>query len=63
MADERVYTYVSGKALKGLQRLVPNRDVYIKESPSARGYTVVTRDSKSGRFEGSKASRPARARG
>ena len=51
MADERIYTYVSGKALKGLQRLVPNRDVYMKESASGRGYTVVTRDAKTGRFE------------
>ena len=51
MADERVYTYVSGKAVKGLQRLTPNREVYVRESPSARGYTVVTRDAKSGRFE------------
>lgn len=46
MADkrERVYTYVSGKAVKGLQRLAPHRELYVKESPSARGYTVITKD-------------------
>jgi hypothetical protein len=42
MADKRVYTFVSGKAVKGLQRLVRNRDVYVSATPSDRGYTVLT---------------------
>lgn len=42
MADKRVYTSVSGKAVKGLQRLVREREVYVSMAPSERGYTVVT---------------------
>ena len=42
MADKRVYTSVSGKAVKGLQRLVRGREVYVSMAPSDRGYTVVT---------------------
>jgi hypothetical protein len=61
MADERVYTYVSGKALRGLQRLVPSREVYFKESASAKGYTVVTRDVKTGKFDRSSMGRASRA--
>jgi hypothetical protein len=49
MAEKRIYTAVSGKAVQGLQRLVSGRDIYV--SPSSNGYTVVTRDSKTGRFE------------
>lgn len=49
MADERIYTHMSGKAVKGLTRLVRNRDVYVK--PSAHGYTVVTKSGKNGRNE------------
>lgn len=40
MTDKRIYTHVSGKAVKGLQRLVRNREVYVK--PTADGYTVIT---------------------
>lgn len=42
MAEKRVYTFVSGKAVKGLQRIARNRDVYVSTSPSDRGYTVIT---------------------
>lgn len=40
MTDRRIYTHVSGKAVKGLQRLVKNREVFVK--PTADGYTVIT---------------------
>jgi hypothetical protein len=49
MAEKRIYTAVSGKAVQGLQRLVSGRDIYV--SPAPNGYTVITRDSKNGRFE------------
>lgn len=43
MAEKRVYTAVSGKAVKGLQRLVRNRELYVSAVPSDRGYTVITK--------------------
>lgn len=40
MTDKRVYTHMSGLAVRGLQRLAKDREVFIK--PTADGYTVVT---------------------
>ena len=46
--DEKVYTNMSGLAVKGLQRLARDRDIFVRESTSERGgYTVIT---KSGRI-------------
>jgi hypothetical protein len=49
--DERVYTNMSGLAVRGLQRLARDRDIFVRESPKDRGgYTVITtgRSSKKG---------------
>ena len=43
MGETRVYTHVSGKALRGMQRLFVNRDIYISPNVSADGYTVLTK--------------------
>ncbi|WP_296719662.1 hypothetical protein [Erythrobacter sp.] len=40
MTDKRIYTHVSGKAVLGLQRLVRDREIFVK--PTDDGYTVVT---------------------
>lgn len=43
-SDERVYTRMSGMAVKGLQRIVRDRSIYVRESATERGgYTVVTK--------------------
>jgi hypothetical protein len=44
LVEKRVYTGVSAKAVKGLKRLVPERDIYVATSPAGNGYTVVTID-------------------
>lgn len=46
MDESRVYTHVSGKALKGMQRLFVDRDIYISTNVSSDGYTVVTKPKK-----------------
>ena len=38
----RIYTHVSGKALKGMQQLFRDRDIYISSAISSDGYTVMT---------------------
>jgi len=44
MENERVYTRMSGQAVKGLQRIVRDRKIYVRESASERGgYTVITK--------------------
>lgn len=40
MTDKRIYTHVSEKAVKGLQRIARNREVFVQ--PTADGYNVVT---------------------
>jgi hypothetical protein len=46
-SDERVYTKMSGMAVKGLQRIARDRVIYVRESSSEHGgYTVVTKGSK-----------------
>lgn len=40
MTDKRVYTHVSRKAVRGLQRIVRGREVFVK--PTEDGYTVIT---------------------
>ena len=40
--DTRLYTHVSGKALKGMQKLFRDRDIYISANVSPDGYTVLT---------------------
>ena len=40
MTDKRIYTHVSEKAVKGLQRIARDREVFVQ--PTADGYTVVT---------------------
>jgi hypothetical protein len=40
--NTRIYTHVSGKALKGMQQLFRDRDIYISANVSADGYTVLT---------------------
>lgn len=44
MGEKRVYTGVSAKAVKGLKRLSPEREIYVAASPGGKGYTVVTKD-------------------
>jgi hypothetical protein len=44
MTDERVYTRMSGLAVKGLQRLVRDREIYVRDEGSA-GFTVITKGS------------------
>jgi hypothetical protein len=43
MTDERVYTRMSGLAVKGLQRLVPDREIYVRDEASG-GFTVITKN-------------------
>ena len=59
MANKRLYTAVSGKAVIGLKRLVPDREVYVSTTPSERGYTVVTKSAEVGRIRDSSARLPA----
>lgn len=40
--NTRIYTHVSGKALKGMQQLFRDREIYISANTSADGYTVMT---------------------
>ena len=45
MADkhkQRIYTHVSGKALKGLKRLEPAGEMRVLASPSSGDFTVIT---------------------
>lgn len=42
MADERVYTRLSGLAVKGLLRIVRDRKVYVRDD--REGFTVITKD-------------------
>ena len=42
MTDERVYTRMSGLAVKGLQRLVRDRQIYVRDEVSG-GFTVITK--------------------
>jgi hypothetical protein len=42
MSDERVYTRMSGQAVKGLQRLIRDREIYVRDEASG-GFTVVTK--------------------
>lgn len=44
MAERRVYTGVSAKAVKGLKRLSPEREIYVSTAPGGKGYTVITKD-------------------
>lgn len=46
MTDERVYTRMSGQAVKGLQRLVRGREIYVRDEVSG-GFTVITKSSRS----------------
>lgn len=46
--DERVYTNVSGLAVKGLQRLARDRDIFVRESERG-GYTVITKSGRIGK--------------
>ena len=48
MDDTRVYTHVSGKALKGMQQLFKDREIYISANVTAQGYTVMTAPKKGG---------------
>lgn len=42
MTNERVYTRMSGQAVKGLQRLVRDREIYVRDEISG-GFTVITK--------------------
>jgi hypothetical protein len=42
MEGERVYTRMSGQAVKGLQRLVRGRKIYVRDDRD--GFTVITKD-------------------
>lgn len=44
MSDERVYTRMSGQAVKGLQRIARGREIYVRDEVSG-GFTVVTKSS------------------
>lgn len=52
MDEMRIYTHVSGKAVKGMKRLFKGRDIYISPSTSSGGYTVLTKPRKSSRKTG-----------
>ena len=52
MDETRVYTHVSGKALKGMKRLFKGRDIYISPTTSPDGYTVLTKPQKESRKAG-----------
>lgn len=45
MADERVYTRLSGRAVKGLLRIVRDRKIYVRDD--AEGFTVITKHGQS----------------
>jgi hypothetical protein len=51
MTDKRVYTRMSGLAVKGLQRLVPDREIYVRDEASG-GFTVITKNGHSERTHG-----------
>jgi hypothetical protein len=40
-SDERVYTHMSGLAVKGLQRLARDREIFVRDEVG--GFTVVTK--------------------
>ena len=42
MTEERVYTRMSGQAVKGLKRLARDREIYVRDEVSG-GFTVVTK--------------------
>ena len=46
MEGDRVYTRMSGLAVKGLQRLVRDRKIYVRDD--RYGFTVITRDAHAG---------------
>ncbi len=41
MAEKRIYTHMSERAVRGLERLSGGRKIHVRASPSG-GYTVVT---------------------
>ena len=51
MSDTRVYTHVSGKALKGMQQLFKGREIYISSNVSSDGYTVMTMPKKDAAYQ------------
>ena len=49
MTEKKVFTHVSGKALKGFQRLSQGREIVAM--PSAGGFTVVAKYARSASAE------------
>lgn len=49
MTDKVIYTHVSAKAVKGIERLAKDRDMRVFLSPESGDYTVVTSRAKSTR--------------
>ena len=48
--DERVYTRMSAQAVKGLQRLVRDRKIYVRDD--REGFTVITKGADASRKSG-----------
>jgi hypothetical protein len=57
MNKERVYTRMSGQAVKGLQRLARNREIYVRDEVSGR-FTVITKNGHSKSKHGWPSKRP-----